>query len=201
MKAHFATFKYLLVFSTVVAWYSLPLAIAADQNGPHLPFCSEPEFSNAKLLEIKKTIVSSVIHGDTIDFAENKIIISKMNNSTNKNGLIAYFSRGPYCGANSCMALILRQNAKRPYFKLIGTIYQVSSPIYGLKNKNYGWQDLGIMTTTGQAQKSLVRLRFNGSKYPLNPTMIKPERVVPDIEKDQILVSDSPETLHGCYLK
>lgn len=201
MKAHFASFKYLFVFSTVVGWYSLPLAVAAEQNGQYLPFCGVPEFTNSELLEIKKTIVSSVIHGETIDFEESKIIISKMKNSTNKNGLLAYFSRGPYCGANSCMALILRQNAKRPHFKLMGTIYQVSSPIYGLKNRNYGWQDLGIMTTTGQAQQSLVRVRFNGSKYPSNPTMIKPEIVDPDIEKDQILVSDSPETLHGCYLK
>ncbi|WP_140385732.1 MULTISPECIES: hypothetical protein [Acetobacter] len=201
MKAHFAIFKHLLVLSSVVIWGSLPLTAAAEQNGQHLPFCGEPEFSDKNLSEIKKTITSSVIHGDSIDFELNKIIISKMKNSSNKDGLIAYFSTGPYCGANSCMALILRQNTKSPHFKLIGTINQVSSPIYGFKNKNYGWQDLGILTTTGQAQKGLVRIRFNGSKYPSNPTMIKREIVNPDIYKDQILISDSPEKLHGCYLK
>ncbi|MGV4878458.1 hypothetical protein [Acetobacter indonesiensis] len=123
-----------------------------------------------------------------------------MKNSFNKDGLIAYFSTGPYCGANSCMALILRQNSQSPHFKLIGTINQVSSPIYGLNTKNYGWQDLGIMTTTGQAQKSLVRVRFNGSKYPSNPTMIKKDIVNKNDHKEQILISDNPENLHGCYL-
>ncbi|MGV4878459.1 hypothetical protein [Acetobacter indonesiensis] len=54
MKAHFAVYKHLLVLSSVIGWFTLPAAAAAEQNGQHLPLCGEPEFSDLNLSEIKK---------------------------------------------------------------------------------------------------------------------------------------------------
>jgi hypothetical protein len=72
---------------------------------------------------------------------------------------------GEYCGSGGCTLLVLR--GSEGSFKLISSSTTSSDPIRVLEETNYGWKSLLVNShSIGE-----VVMRFNGVKYPLNPSL------------------------------
>jgi putative lipoprotein len=92
---------------------------------------------------------------------------------------------GPmWCGTGGCTLLIfegLKESAR-----FVSDSSLVRGPITVSSSRTKGWRDLIIKVSGGGAKPKTVALKFDGSKYPLNPS-IQP-RLDPNanIEGDQI---------------
>jgi hypothetical protein len=72
---------------------------------------------------------------------------------------------GDYCGSAGCNLLVLRSADKG--LKLVSSSTISNEPIGVLNERQHGLRTL-IVNTRGKGE---VLMRFNGSRYPLNPSM------------------------------
>lgn len=72
---------------------------------------------------------------------------------------------GDYCGSGGCTLLVFRGSAGR--YTLVSSSTISDEPIGVLDERQHGWRTL-LVTSRGVGP---VLMRFNGTKYPLNPSM------------------------------
>ena len=77
---------------------------------------------------------------------------------------IVLFNNSEYCGSGGCTMEIYRGIKGR--FKFISRSTITNPPIRALPEKHYGWRSLIVSSRRGS-----VLMRFNGNKYPLNPSL------------------------------
>lgn len=82
---------------------------------------------------------------------------------------IALITAQEYCGSGGCSLVIFRGEPKG--FKLVSSSSITRPPILLLPEKRYGWHTLSVMVAGGGAEPGQVLMRFNGHKYPYNPSM------------------------------
>ena len=70
-----------------------------------------------------------------------------------------------FCGSGGCAMVIFRSTTRG--FKLVSSSTITNEPILVLPVARFGWRTL-VVTAKGEGA---VIMRFNGSRYPLNPTM------------------------------
>lgn len=91
-------------------------------------------------------------------------------NGDGKDETIVYLMSPGDCGSGGCSALILAPRASG--FKLITQTRITRPPIRVLSTKTNGWHDLGVLVQGGGIQPGYeAKLRFNGTKYPSNPSV------------------------------
>lgn len=73
--------------------------------------------------------------------------------------------RGDYCGSGGCTLLVFRGSPGG--FALVSSSTISNEPIGVVDERRHGWKTL-LVTSRGVGP---VLLRFNGTKYPLNPSM------------------------------
>lgn len=74
------------------------------------------------------------------------------------------------CGTGGCDALVF-QSVNGGY-KLVSNISLVWNPVIVSRHKTHGWNDLILFVVVGGIQPGYYAvLRFDGSKYPENPTV------------------------------
>jgi hypothetical protein len=77
---------------------------------------------------------------------------------------------GPFCGSGGCTGLLLGQTASS--FKVIDRFTLVQLPIKILQSKSNGWNDIAMPVHGGGILPGHIAwLRFNGRKYPSNPSL------------------------------
>jgi hypothetical protein len=74
-----------------------------------------------------------------------------------------------YCGSGGCSFVIFRGVAGG--FKLVSSSTITREPILLLPEKEKGWHTLSVFVAGGGAKPGQVMMRFNGKKYPGNPSM------------------------------
>jgi len=75
-----------------------------------------------------------------------------------------------YCGSGGCTLLILSPRGHGYRVVLRTTVTQL--PIRLLSSSTIGWRDVGVAVAGGGVHSPyVVRLRFNGRRYPSNPTI------------------------------
>jgi len=74
-----------------------------------------------------------------------------------------------YCGSGGCALVIFKGIAGS--YKLISYSTISNEPILLLNEKRKGWHTLSVRVAGGGIEPGQVLMRFNGTKYPLNPTM------------------------------
>ena len=83
---------------------------------------------------------------------------------------------GPYfCGSGGCTFLLLDNN-----MKIVNRFTVTDAPIYRSKTKTNGWHDLIVLSRNDSENPEYIHLKFDGRKYPSNPTIIDPEATSPD---------------------
>ena len=83
-----------------------------------------------------------------------------------------------WCGSGGCTMLILRGRAQG--FTLVANATIAQKPIKVSPEVLHGWHTLLVSVSGGGVQPGFVLMRFNGRKYPRNPSVqpqAKPEQV------------------------
>lgn len=81
-----------------------------------------------------------------------------------------YVTDQDYCGSGGCTLLVLSPKGSSYRVILRSTVTQL--PIRVLSTSTRGWSDIGVTVAGGGITRPYVaRLRFNGNRYPGNPTV------------------------------
>lgn len=84
--------------------------------------------------------------------------------------VIVYVTGRFWCGSGGCVALLLRPTDGS--FKVIDKFTLVRLPIVVLPSKTNGWHDIAMSVEGGGIVPGrMAILRFDGHKYPNNPSM------------------------------
>lgn len=102
-----------------------------------------------------------------------------------KQDIVAYASGPEYCGSGGCSMGILRATGKG--YDTIGRTTVTQLPIRLLSSRSHGLHDLGVAVSGGGASGHAVRLRFDGRRYPSNPTTL-PDSATMSTEAGHVLI-------------
>jgi hypothetical protein len=84
--------------------------------------------------------------------------------------LIVYADQPSRCGSGGCDLYVLSPNGLS--FRVVTQISVVHLPVRLLTTSSHGWRDLGVRVAGGGVRKAYeARLRFDGRRYPSNPTI------------------------------
>ncbi|WP_143754943.1 hypothetical protein [Caulobacter sp. BP25] len=107
-------------------------------------------------------------------------------NGDRKPEIFIYATGRETCGSGGCNLYVLSPTRAGYQVVLRASVAQL--PIRRLESATRGWRDIGVFVAGGGAKPHEARLRFDGKRYPGNPSMA-PESGNPPGE---ILISDTP---------
>lgn len=114
-------------------------------------------------------------------------------NGDGKNEAIVYFTDRWSCGSGGCNMLILTPN--RNSYRLVTRTTITQLPVRLLTTTTNGWRDLSVGVRGGGISPGYeARLRFNGRKYPSNPS-VPPAIALTGNASGKVLISDSSDSL------
>lgn len=110
---------------------------------------------------------------------------------------VIVYLMGPWCGSGGCSSLILVPEGDS--YKIVTETTVTQLPIRVLSTKTNGWHDLGVWVQGGGIQPGYeARLRFNGRKYPSNPTVLPAQKLRKKAEGKVVIPADAKGTpLYG----
>lgn len=90
-------------------------------------------------------------------------------NGDDKPEIFVYLVGSYFCGTGGCSAVIFESTEDE--YKLISNFTIVNSPVVISENKTNGWNDIIMNVYGGGAESFYAQMKFDGKKYPLNPSM------------------------------
>jgi hypothetical protein len=90
-----------------------------------------------------------------------------------------------YCGSGGCFFLVFRGIAGG--FKHVSSSTITRAPILLLPEKKKGWHTLSVLIAGGGVEPGQVIMRFNGKKYPGNPSL-QPKAKKNDLKSAKTLI-------------
>lgn len=97
---------------------------------------------------------------------------------------LAYVSGRDLCGSGGCSLYVLRNEGRA--YRIITRTTVTRPPIRVLQHRSHGWSDLGVWVAGGGIIPYEAVLRFDGKRYPGNPTTQTKSKVVPGSGKTVI---------------
>jgi len=148
-----------------------------------LLFCLLPEYSTASEapLNLTNAVKKQLNIPGNKTALKYKFVLIDLNND-NENDAVVWVNENGYCGSGGC-TLHIYQGIKSG-FKYISKSTITNPPIYVLNTNNYGWFTL-IVNTGGIGE---VLMEFNGSRYPLNPS-VQPRATQKQIKNAKIILT------------
>jgi hypothetical protein len=108
-----------------------------------------------------------------------------------KQEAIVYVSGRRWCGSGGCPTLILEPAG--PSYRIVTKILITRPPIRVLTSTSHGWRSLGVFVQGGGIQPGYeAELRFDGKKYPSNPS-VPPARRLSESAAGKVVVDPSQE--------
>ncbi|WP_136526557.1 hypothetical protein [Geomonas ferrireducens] len=92
-----------------------------------------------------------------------------------------------YCGSGGCSFLVFKGTSYG--FQKISSSTITTAPILVLPEKKSGWHTLSVFVAGGGAKSGQVLMRFNGTKYPNNPSA-QPKVRRNELKGAKTLISD-----------
>jgi hypothetical protein len=125
--------------------------------------------TNPALTKALETYIKS--QGSNLKETQYRVAEIDLNGDKKKDALV--FLEGSYwCGSGGCSMLIFAN--KNESFKLVSAISLVRDPVIVSETKTKNWRDIIVHVGGGGGEAKNVALKFNGSSYPTNPSLIKP---------------------------
>jgi hypothetical protein len=93
-------------------------------------------------------------------------------NSCGTRDALVLFQDSYWCGTGGCTMLVFKNINNN--LKLISVISLVRDPVIVSETKTKNWRDIIVHVSGGGGETKNIALKFNGSSYPTNPSMIKP---------------------------
>jgi hypothetical protein len=111
--------------------------------------------------------------------------------------VIVYLLSPDWCGSGGCSVLILAPAGES--YKIVTRTTITRPPIRVLSTKTNGWHDLGVGVGGGGILRGYeARLRFNGKKYPSNPTVPPAQRLQKNAE-GKVVISDDTKSYSSLW--
>lgn len=107
-------------------------------------------------------------------------------NGDKKPEIFIYATGRETCGSGGCNLYVL--SPKGAGYQIVMRVSVAQLPIRRLATSTRGWRDLGVFVSGGGAEPHEARLRFNGKRYPGNPSMA-PSSGDP---AGEVVLSDAP---------
>jgi hypothetical protein len=98
--------------------------------------------------------------------------------------VVAYLMGAMWCGSGGCNALVLAPEGDG--WRVVTETSVTQTPIRVLETSTNGWRDLSVGVGGGGRESGQVRLTFDGSAYPTNPTVDGLEQVDPSAGEELI---------------
>lgn len=90
--------------------------------------------------------------------------------------ILVYVAGGGWCGTGGCPLMILERTGSS--FHVLGDVSISWPPIYLLRTTTHGYPDLAVWVQGGGILPGYeARLRFDGRKYPENPSILPARRM------------------------
>ena len=103
---------------------------------------------------------------------------------------IVYLMGPNWCGSGGCTSLILAPAGSS--YRIITKTTITRLPIRALSTKTNGWRDLAVSVGGGGIQPGYeTRLRFNGKKYPSNPSVPPAQKLRKKEEGTVVIPADT----------
>lgn len=91
-------------------------------------------------------------------------------NADGRSEAVVYVTDRTFCGSGGCLLLVL--SAHGTTYRVVMRATVTKLPITILPTRTHGWRDLGVTVQGGGVIRPyMARLRFNGHRYPSNPTV------------------------------
>jgi hypothetical protein len=104
---------------------------------------------------------------------------------------LAYVSGAAWCGSGGCKLYVL-ENRGRSY-RIVGRTTVTRPPIRVLQRRTHGWRDIGVWVAGGGIIPGHdVVLRFDGWKYPSNPSTQTALKHFRDRAGEVVIARDAP---------
>ena len=165
----------------LMAWFILPLSIGAFSACAAHP--RDGRTVNGAIVESIRNRSGS---------ADESIRVSTAFFDLNGDGTkeaISFLQGDAVCGSGGCSAYILA--ARDGGWKVVTRLTVSQLPIRVLYTKTAGWSDIGVHVKGGGVQPRYeAQLKFNGTSYPPNPTIV-PDNDVSGEPGEIILSKDS----------
>ncbi len=107
-------------------------------------------------------------------------------NGDKKPEILVYATGRETCGSGGCNLYILSPEGRSYQVVLRASVTQL--PVRRLASVTRGWRDIGVFVSGGGAEPHEARLRFNGKRYPGNPSMAPTSGDPPG----EVLIGDTP---------
>lgn len=105
---------------------------------------------------------------------------------------LVYLVGPEFCGSGGCKLLILRRSGEA--YSVLGDTTITRAPIRILRARTNGLPDIGVYVAGGGIMEGYeARLRFDGTRYPSNPSVPPAERIN-DAEGIAVITDESPRT-------
>lgn len=89
---------------------------------------------------------------------------------------IVYLLGDKWCGSGGCNLLVLTPAGDS--WRIVANVRITNPPIYVLPQKFNGWHSIGVWVQGGGVEHGyLAELRFNGKRYPQNPSRPPAQRL------------------------
>jgi hypothetical protein len=111
-------------------------------------------------------------------------------NSDKTPEVVVYVRGEAWCGSGGCLLLVLEQTGVS--YRVLGRITIARTPIRVFENKTRGWRSIGVWVQGGGIQPGYeAELRFDGRKYPSNPSVEPAHRSGSNDSPGTVLISDN----------
>ncbi len=105
---------------------------------------------------------------DVKTFEPRQTAFMDLNGDGVKDALVLLEGRD-WCGSGGCTLLVLK--GVKDGFKFVSRSTLIRGPLLVSDKKSKGWSDLVVDVSGGGMPPKKVALKFNGRKYPLNPSV------------------------------
>ncbi len=90
-------------------------------------------------------------------------------NRDGRNEAIVHLLSRSMCGSGGCVTYVL--TPARGGYRSVGRMTVSRTPVRLLATSSHGWRDLSVAYSGGGMRPGAGRMRFNGTRYPGNPTV------------------------------
>lgn len=97
------------------------------------------------------------------------LAFAELNDGGNRQAIV-YLLGDKWCGTAGCNMLVLTPTGES--WRIVANVRIVNPPIYVLTDKSAGWHSIGVWVQGGGIEGGYeAELRFNGKRYPQNPSI------------------------------
>lgn len=140
-----------------------------------------PTASSPMETPLARKAIKTLFEGDHVTYEAAFVDLDE----DGKQDIVAYASGPEYCGSGGCSMGVLRATGKG--YEIIGRTTVTQMPIRLLPSRSHGLHDLGVAVSGGGASGHAVRLRFDGRRYPSNPTTL-PDSATLNTDAGSVLI-------------